>query len=118
MLSFSAVYAVDIDMNIENENIQNNVSNDTIPRNEVQNNTVNNTTSPVSNVNAPAKTSTTTTSEDFHLSVSDIINIILYSCWYSFNFTGYCDFNKIKINFVCLFMYEKAIFLCIFFSRF
>ena len=75
MLSFSAVYAVDIDMNIENENIQNNVSNDTIPRNEVSNNT----TSPVSNsnVNAPAKTSTTSTSEDFHLSVSDIINIIL-----------------------------------------
>ena len=75
MLSFSAVYAVDIDMNRENENIQNNVSNDTIPRNEVSNNT----TSPVSNsnVNAPAKTSTTTTSEDFHLSVSDIINIIL-----------------------------------------
>ncbi len=46
MLSFSAVYAVDIDMNIENENIQNNVSNDTIPRNEVSNNT----TSPVSNL--------------------------------------------------------------------
>lgn len=81
LIGFSTVYAVDIDMNIENDNIQNNTINESIPRNDVSNSSTNNISNSPSNTvtNAPAKTSTTTTSEDFHLSVSDIINIILIS---------------------------------------
>ena len=66
IILISPVYAVGIDMDIDN-NV--NISNTTVVQSEEEN-----TASDVSSV---PKVSTTQTSEDFALSVSDIINIIL-----------------------------------------
>lgn len=68
----STVYAVDIDMNLDN-NIDE--INETVNTDNLSENTENNITSN----NSTPKVSTTKAQEDFELSISDIIDIILIS---------------------------------------
>ena len=73
LISFSSVYAVEIDMNINNSSsnsIGNNTTDNTA-NNVISNNSTTQSDSP--------KLSTTQTTQDFELTVSDIINIILIS---------------------------------------
>lgn len=73
LISFSSVYAVEIDMNINNSSsnsIGNNTTDNT-DNNVISNNSTTQSDSP--------KLSTTQTTQDFELTVSDIINIILIS---------------------------------------
>ena len=75
MISFSSVYAVGIDMNLDNS--VNNAVNNSVDNNVIDNssnNAVDNTNNSTSNV---PKMTTSQTSEEFSLSVSDIIDIIL-----------------------------------------
>lgn len=85
---YSSVYAVDINMNIGNtvqdENTVNQLSN-----NELANNNF-------SNSSSSTKVSTTETSEDFALSVSDIINIILIAVGIVIIFLAIAILLKIK----------------------
>ena len=67
IISFSPVYAVGIDMNL-NTDIENSI-----------NIVDNNNTVTQESINTTPKYSTSNTSEDFILTVSDIINIILIS---------------------------------------
>jgi len=80
-------YAVGIDMNISN-----NVNNSTVIT-DAQDNTVNDLSSSSSST---AKVSTTQTSEDFTLSVSDIINIILIAVGIVLIFLAIAILLKIK----------------------
>lgn len=63
IISFSPVYAVGINMDLNN-NVENNTNNITVTS---------------STPNSPTKVSTSQTTEDFRLTVSDIIDIILIS---------------------------------------
>lgn len=80
LINFSSVYAVGINMDLttDNTNVDNAIVNTT---DNTIDNTTDNTTSNISEENldiqAPMKVSTTSTSEDFHLTVSNIIDIIL-----------------------------------------
>jgi len=82
-----SAYAVGIDMNISN-----NVTNSPIIHN-IEENAVNNVSSGSSST---AKISTSQTSEDFTLSVSDIINIILISVGVVLIFLAIAILIKIK----------------------
>lgn len=75
ILSFSSVYAVGIDMNLSNSN--NNLTNNLIDNNTIDNNEINNNLNDNNSTSDVPKMSTSQTSEDFSLSVSDIIDIIL-----------------------------------------
>lgn len=84
IITASSVYAVGIDMNIDNTSNEVDLSDDV--------NTVNNTNSDTSTT----KVSTTQTSDDFTLSVSDIINIILISVGIVLIFLAIAILVKIK----------------------
>lgn len=89
IISISSVYAVEINMDIDDTIID-----------EQLNNTVQEAYSniteedPIDNV--PGKVSTTSTSEDFHLTISDIINIILISVGIVLIFLAIAILLKIK----------------------
>ena len=72
IINISSVFAVDIDMNLTNSTI---VESNSVNTNNISNNIENPITSP----STTTKVSTTETSDDFELTVSDIINIILIS---------------------------------------
>ncbi len=75
IINISSVLAVDIDMNINNSN-QNIFSNNYVNTNNTNDNNIEN---PITTPITPTKVSTTETSDNFELTVSDIINIILIS---------------------------------------
>lgn len=82
------VYAVGINMNLDENNVSNeNVSNSSIDA-------LNTSTS--NSVQSSAKVSTTKTSTDFHLSASDIIDIILISVGIVLIFLAIAILLKIK----------------------
>ena len=82
-----SAYAVDIDMNISNDTTNSAIVNDD------DENTVNNV---IPGSSSTAKVSTSQTSEDFTLSVSDIINIILISVGIVLIFLAIAILIKIK----------------------
>lgn len=82
------VYAVGINMNLD----ENNISNENISNNSMNDlNTLTN-----NSVQSAAKVSTTKTSNDFHLSASDIIDIILISVGIVLIFLAIAILLKIK----------------------
>ena len=76
LISFSSVYAVEIDMNINNSSSNSIGNNTTDNTDNTDNNVISNNSTTQSD---SPKLSTTQTTQDFELTVSDIINIILIS---------------------------------------
>lgn len=75
IFSLPSVYAVGIDMNLSNSN--NNITNNSVDNNAINNNTINNNLNDNNSTSNVPRVSTSQTSEEFSLSVSDIIDIIL-----------------------------------------
>lgn len=96
IFSFSSVYAVGIDMDlvdntsqrINNSSSTNNLGNNT--------NSIRTTVDDDIDTQTPAKVSTTRTSEEFHLTVSNIIDIILIAVGIVIIFLAIAIFLKIR----------------------
>ena len=99
ILNISSVYAVGIDMNLTNTSTYTNTVTNTVSNtsfNDVSTNYINND-STTENYSTTQKVSTTSTSdEDFHLTVSDIINIILIAVGVVLILLGIAILIKIK----------------------